>query len=109
MRFVEERALTPTIVFCFSKKKCASAVESLGSFDLLPSAADKAHVHRVWQEAVNKLQKCDRELPQVLSVREHLKKGIACHHAGLLPIVKEMTEIVFSQGLVKLLFATESA
>jgi hypothetical protein len=58
---------------------------------------------------VRKLQECDRALPQIVAVREHLTKGIACHHAGLLPLVKEVTEIVFSEGLVKVLFATESA
>lgn len=106
--FVEEKSLSPTIVFCFSKKRCGSAVKSLASMDLLPAARDKSRVHRMFQEAIHKLQECDRNLPQLASTLESLKKGIGCHHAGLLPLVKEVTEILFSEGLVKVLFATES-
>ena len=37
-----------------------------------------------------------------------MKRGIGVHHGGLLPILKEMVEILFSRGLVKILFATET-
>lgn len=37
-----------------------------------------------------------------------LKKGIAVHHGDLIPIAKEIVEILFSEGLVKVLFATET-
>ena len=50
----------------------------------------------------------DKILPQVLRIRDLLSRGIAVHHGGLLPIVKEMVEILFTQGLVKVLFATET-
>ena len=41
-------------------------------------------------------------------MRELLMRGIGVHHGGLLPIVKEVVEILFSRGLVKVLFATET-
>lgn len=50
----------------------------------------------------------DSELPQVLRIKDLLRRGIAVHHGGLLPIIKEMVEILFSKGLVKVLFATET-
>ncbi len=37
-----------------------------------------------------------------------MKRGLGVHHGGLLPIIKEMVEILFAQGLVKVLFATET-
>lgn len=37
-----------------------------------------------------------------------LKRGIGIHHGGLLPILKEVIEILFSEGLIKALFATET-
>ena len=45
---------------------------------------------------------------QIYRLRQWLKFGIGVHHAGLLPIVKEIVEILFSRGLVKVLFATET-
>lgn len=50
----------------------------------------------------------DKLLPQITKMRELLGRGIGVHHGGLLPIVKEVVEILFSRGLVKVLFATET-
>ncbi len=50
----------------------------------------------------------DRALPQVENVLPLLKRGIGIHHGGLLPILKETTEILFGEGLIKALFATET-
>jgi antiviral helicase SKI2 len=44
----------------------------------------------------------------VLIVCEMVQRGIGVHHGGLLPILKEMVEILFGRGLVKILFATET-
>lgn len=44
----------------------------------------------------------------MLRIKELLKRGIGVHHGGLLPIIKEVVEILFSRGLVKVLFATET-
>jgi antiviral helicase SKI2 len=44
----------------------------------------------------------------VLRVRELCKRGLGVHHAGLLPIVKEVVEMLFCQGLLKVLFSTET-
>lgn len=46
--------------------------------------------------------------PTVLTVCEMVQRGIGVHHGGLLPILKEMVEILFGRGLVKVLFATET-
>lgn len=108
VRFLHEGNRTPSVVFCFSKKKCEKAVESLENSDLLPDATDKAVVHRFFEDSIVKLREEDRALPQVLRVRANLKRGISAHHAGLLPLIKEITEILFSKGLVKVLFATET-
>ena len=44
----------------------------------------------------------------MLRLKEGLLRGVSVHHAGVLPIMKEVVEILFSQGLVKILFATET-
>lgn len=50
----------------------------------------------------------DRDLPQIHLVRRLLSHGIAIHHAGLLPIMKEVVEMLFCDGLVRVLFATDT-
>ena len=47
-------------------------------------------------------------MPQVQAVLGLAKRGIGVHHGGLLPIMKELVEILFSRGLIKVLFATET-
>jgi hypothetical protein len=50
----------------------------------------------------------DKKLPQIARMRDLLSRGIGVHHGGLLPIVKEVVELLFARGLVKVLFATET-
>ena len=45
---------------------------------------------------------------QVCELLPMVRRGIAIHHSGLLPVLKELVEILFQEGLVKLLFATET-
>ena len=60
------------------------------------------------ERSIARLKPEDRVLPQIVRLRDLLGRGIAVHHGGLLPIVKEMVEILFAQTLVKVLFATET-
>lgn len=60
------------------------------------------------EKSLTRLKPEDRLLPQILRLRELLSRGIAVHHGGLLPIMKEIVEILFAKSLVKVLFATET-
>ena len=57
---------------------------------------------------MNSLSDSDRTLPQILHILPLLRRGIGIHHGGLLPILKEVIEILFQEGLIKALFATET-
>ena len=59
-------------------------------------------------QTVARLSPKDQGLPQVVKTVEMVKRGIGVHHGGLLPILKEMVEILFSRNLIKILFATET-
>ena len=74
----------------------------------LTTASEKSDVHHFINNCVKKLKGTDRELPQVLQLTELLKRGIGIHHSGILPILKEVVEMLFQRGWVKLLFATET-
>lgn len=47
-------------------------------------------------------------LPPIVAMREIVKKGVGIHHGGLLPLIKEVVELLFQDGLLKVLFSTET-
>jgi ATP-dependent RNA helicase DOB1 len=69
---------------------------------------EKKLVEEVFVNAIDSLSDDDKKLPQVEHMLPLLKRGIGIHHGGLLPIVKEVIEILFQEGLVKILFSTET-
>lgn len=64
-------------------------------------AEEKKLVEQVFTNAIDCLSEDDKKLPQVEHVLPLLKRGIGIHHSGLLPILKETTEILFQEGLIK--------
>lgn len=105
--YLKTRELLPVAVFAFSKKRCEEAATSMIAMDLT-TTQEKSEIHTFFDAAVSRLKGSDRRLPQVLRMKELLKRGVGVHHAGMLPILKEVVEMVFSRGLVKILFATET-
>lgn len=71
-------------------------------------AEEKALVEEVFNNAIDVLSDEDKKLPQVQQILPLLKKGVGIHHSGLLPLIKETIEILFGEGLIKALFATET-
>ena len=107
IRNLERRELLPMVIFAFSKKRCDTLVDSLTSMDLTTSS-EKHEIHIFCERALSRLSVADRKLPQVLRIRELLRRGLGVHHAGLLPIVKEIVEMLFCRGLLKVLYCTET-
>jgi len=69
---------------------------------------EKDLITQVYINAIDSLSEDDQQLPQVEALLPLLKRGIGIHHSGLLPILKEIVEILFAEGLIKALFATET-
>lgn len=65
-------------------------------------------MEQVFHNAISTLSEDDRQLPQITQILPLLKRGIGVHHGGLLPILKEVIEVLFQEGLLKVLFATET-
>ncbi|RAL68663.1 hypothetical protein DID88_007372 [Monilinia fructigena] len=83
-------------------------VQFLKKETLLPASTEKSAIHMTIEKSIARLKPEDRLLPQIVRLRDLLGRGIAVHHGGLLPIVKEIVEMLFAQTLVKVLFATET-
>jgi ATP-dependent RNA helicase DOB1 len=99
--------LLPCIFFSFRRRECEGYALELREMDFT-SAEEKALIAKVFHNAMASLDDADRELPQIRSVLPLLLRGIGVHHSGLVPIVKEVIELLFQETLVKVLFATET-
>ncbi|XP_010541438.1 PREDICTED: DExH-box ATP-dependent RNA helicase DExH11 isoform X2 [Tarenaya hassleriana] len=104
---LSKKSLLPVVVFCFSKNYCDKCADTLIGTDLT-SSSEKSEIRVFCDKAFSRLKGSDRNLPQVLRVQSLLRRGIGVHHAGLLPIVKEVVEMLFCRGVIKVLFSTET-
>ncbi|OCK83338.1 antiviral helicase [Lepidopterella palustris CBS 459.81] len=107
VQHLRNKELLPACIFVFSKKRCEENAEALSNLDYC-TAAEKSAIHMTIEKSIARLKPEDRVLPQIRRLRELLGRGIAVHHGGMLPIVKEVVEILFAKTLVKVLFATET-
>lgn len=107
IKAAKAKNFVPIIVFSFSKKECEVHAGRIRQ-ELFNDEEDKAKVELIFNNAIEVLNKEDRNLPQVKNTLALLKNGVGVHHGGLLPIIKEITEILFGEGLIKVLFATET-
>lgn len=62
---------------------------------------EKALVEGVYKAAIDCLSDDDQRLPQIVNLLPMLKRGVGVHHSGLLPILKEVVELLFQDGLIK--------
>jgi ATP-dependent RNA helicase DOB1 len=97
----------PVIVFSFAKRECEGNATQLSKIDF-NTDDEKALVKSIYMNAIQSLNDDDRTLPQIEHLLPLLQRGIGIHHSGLLPILKEVIEIMFQEGLLKVLFATET-
>ena len=98
-----ERQMLPAIVFLFSRRGCDKAVRDLAKASLVNEAEAARLLQRVEAFAEN-----SPEAVRDGGHAEALLRGVAAHHAGVLPAWKELIEELFQEGLVKVVFATET-
>ncbi|RDY13675.1 DExH-box ATP-dependent RNA helicase DExH10, partial [Mucuna pruriens] len=107
MTMIMERKFQPVIIFSFSRRECEQHAMSMSKLDF-NTEEEKETVEHVFRNAVLCLNEEDRNLPAIELMLPFLQRGIAIHHSGLLPVIKELVELLFQEGLVKALFATET-
>lgn len=106
-KYLISNDLTPAVFFVFSLKKIDEYSKFLSN-DEYSSREDSSKIINFFDRCIGLLSDKDKNLNQIRVVRSILIKGIGIHHAGLLPILKEIIEILYSKGLIKILFATTS-
>lgn len=107
VKMIMMKHYNPVIVFAFSKRQCEALALQMSKLEF-NTDEEKAMVSTVFNNAIEALSVEDRALPQIEHILPLLRRGIGIHHGGLLPILKEVIEILFQEGLLKVLFATET-
>ncbi|GFG76004.1 DEAD/DEAH box helicase [Mycobacterium botniense] len=106
---LDSEGLLPAITFVFSRNGCDAAVaQCLHSPLRLTSDEERAQIAEVIDHRCGDLPDTDLEVLGYYEWREGLLRGLAAHHAGLLPVFRHTVEELFTAGLVKAVFATET-
>ena len=109
VRALEEARLLPAIVFVFSRAGCEQAVHQVVSAGVdLTTEAEAARIREVIERRTADIPAGDLGVLGFHFWAHALERGVAAHHAGLLPVFKETVEELFSAGLVKVVYATET-
>ncbi|XP_014209081.1 helicase SKI2W [Copidosoma floridanum] len=106
LEHLESTDKLPVVIFTLSRNRCDKTAESFT--ESLLTHAQQKYVTEFFQQSIKHLKGTDSQLPQVIKMHKLLKLGIGVHHSGILPILKEIVEMLFQKGIVKVLFATET-
>ena len=96
----------PILYFCFSRRRCEQLAVRLQRKLRLFEKDERRRVLAMYDELIERYEIGDH--PAVPTLRESVGKGVLYHHAGMLPVFKDVVERLFTSGLVKLLFTTET-
>jgi len=106
---LDDDGLLPAIYFVFSRAGCEAAVDQCLKAGLrLTTPQEEATIRAVVEERTAAIPPEDLDVLGYWSWSQALARGVAAHHAGMLPVFKETVEDLFSRGLVKVVFATET-
>lgn len=106
---LDRDGLLPAITFIFSRMGCEGAVGQLLSSDTrLIAQREGERIRRHVEERMGSLADEDLGILGYYDFVEGLSRGFACHHAGMLPLFREIVEELFTAGRIRAVFATET-
>ena len=103
---LSEKGLLPALFFCLSRKGCEQYAEQIR--DCYLDAEASAGARKIFLYQLRQHTHSLEKVPQYHQVLGLIERGVAFHHSGLLPVLKEVIEILFSRGFIKALFCTET-
>jgi ATP-dependent RNA helicase HelY len=109
VRSLFERDMLPAICFIFSRNGCDEAVDACARAGIeLTTKEESDRISEFAQLRAASIDQQDLRALRFASFLDGLERGLAAHHAGMLPIFKETVEELFALGLLKVVFATET-
>lgn len=109
-KYMVEHEMMPALCFVLSRKQIAVCAKEI-TVPLLEFDSKVGYtIRRECEQIIRKLPNHEEylHLPEYLEMVALLEKGIGIHHSGVMPVLKEMVEILYSRGYIKLLFSTET-
>jgi len=105
--FLKKEKMLPAMFFCFSRKNCEKYAELCKSINLL-TVEEQVNIEHVFDYQMRNYKKDYEKLNQYNIMKLLICKGIAFHHAGVISVLREVVEIIYSMGLIKILICTET-
>ena len=108
--YLVENEMLPALCYVFSRKQLEICAEELTTNLLEFDSKVPYTVDYECEQIIRKLPNYREylELPEYIKTVQLFRKGIGMHHAGLIPVLREMTELLFAKGYIKILFCTET-
>jgi superfamily II RNA helicase len=109
-KYMFSNNLLPAVLFILSRKQIDVVSKEITAVLLEDDSKVPYTIKKECDDILRKLPNGEeyRNLPEYINMVSLLEKGIGIHHSGVIPILREITEILFSKGYVKLLLATET-
>jgi len=106
VQYLEKENLLPAICFVFSRRNVEKYAKDLN----MNLSENSAEIENMCLSILKKLPnyKEYQQTKEYETMIQLLKRGVAIHHSGIMPILREMVELLFSKGFIKILFATET-
>jgi superfamily II RNA helicase len=105
VKFLIKNDLLQAIFFSFSRLNCEKYANTISP---ILTSEESTNAINMFDFLMRKYHKDYEFIPQYIQVRNLIQRGICFHHSGLIPIIKEIIEILFRDGFIKVLFATET-
>ena len=108
--YLVQNEMLPALCYVFSRKQLEICAEELTANLLEFDSKIPYTVDRECQQIIRKLPNYEEylHLPEYVNTVKLLRKGVGVHHAGMMAILREMTELLFARGFIKILFCTET-
>jgi len=109
-KYLFENNMTPALCYIFSRKQLEICAKEMNTEILEDDSKVRYIVQKECEQIIRKLPNFEEylHLPEYVQLVNLLAKGVAIHHSGMMPILREIVELLFMKGYVKLLFCTET-
>jgi superfamily II RNA helicase len=109
VKALEAEKLVPAIYFIFSRRGCDLALQECLAADLkLTTKNERTQIEALVDKVVQANPTVKQTGPVTARLLRALPQGVAVHHAGLVPVLRHLVELLFQQGLIRVVFATET-
>ncbi len=109
-KYLSENNMLPALCYVFSRKQLEICAKEMNTILLEDDSKVRYIVHKECEQILRKLPNYEEylQLPEYHNLLSLLEKGVAIHHSGMMSILREIVEILFAKGYIKMLFCTES-